>query len=89
MVLGYETDFYTCMPIRESNSPNDLRSQIITRITTTMLNILLIFPSMGMYVLTSHRSTPTIIITSNKWNIGINKNLSFIKNNLFKWHKYG
>jgi hypothetical protein len=48
----------------ESNSPNALRSQIITTITTTTFKIFLIVPSMGMYELTSHRRTPATIKTS-------------------------
>ena len=51
--------------------PNTLRSQTIITITTTTFKIFLIFLSIGMYELTSHRSTPATINTSKIVNSGI------------------
>src|SRR5712671_2664938 len=44
---------------------------MITAITTTMFKMLLIFASMGMKLLISHRITPTTISTSTIWTRGI------------------
>ena len=59
------------MFIKELKRPNTLRSQMIITMTTTMLNILLILASIGMYVLTSHKRTPAIINTSRTVNKGM------------------
>jgi hypothetical protein len=46
-----------------------------------MLSILLILPSIGMYVLTSHRITPATINTSKTVNSGIKLILKCFKGN--------
>jgi hypothetical protein len=49
------------MPEWEPNAPNALNNQRITMTTTTTFRIFLIFPSIGMYVLISHSTTPTMM----------------------------
>lgn len=56
---------YTFTFINSPKIPNTFSNQIITKITTTILKMFLILESIGMYVLTSHSRTPTIINTSN------------------------
>jgi hypothetical protein len=48
-------------------SPKTVRSQMTTAMTTTAFKIDLMEPAIGMYELTSQRSTPTTIKTTTTW----------------------
>jgi hypothetical protein len=56
---------------RPSVSPNTLRSQIMSTITTTILRIVLMVLAIGIKELISQRATPTMIITSKIVNSGM------------------
>jgi hypothetical protein len=47
-----------CTFDREPNRPNPLANHNITKITTTIFKMFLIFPSMGIYEFMSHKTTP-------------------------------
>jgi hypothetical protein len=48
----------------ELNSPNAFNNHITTAITTTAFRIDLILWSIGIYLLTNHKRTPTTISTN-------------------------
>jgi hypothetical protein len=52
-------------------SPNTLRSQTISTITTTTLRIVLMTLAIGINELINQRATPTIMITSKIVNSGM------------------
>jgi hypothetical protein len=67
--LALEQDRYFPTRILESSpmSPKTLRSHKTTTMITTAFKIILMEPAMGIYELTSQRTTPTTIKVSTNW----------------------
>lgn len=76
--------FYTLIEEREPKIPNTFSNQTIINITTTILRMLFILPSIGMYLLMRYRITPATIRTNSIVNIGILILFMFEFNLLYK-----